>query len=187
MSIEPLLFQTGYITIKDLDRDIYTLGYPNQEVKTAFLEMLFDRYSMIKNPKQRAGFLKIERHLETGDIEGFMEIIKSLFSSIQYTLNYKLNEAHFHTLFYLMVSASGLHSHSELLTSIGRIDLAVEFKDRVYIMEFKCGQSAKAALDQIKEKKYADRFLHTGRGICLVRINFSPDEKNIDDWQVEKL
>ncbi len=85
-----------------------------------------------------------------------------------------------------MVSASGVHCHSELLTSTGRIDLTVEFADRVYIMEFKCDQSSKEAMEQIKEKKYAERFLHTGRRIYLVGINFSTEKRNIEDWEVEE-
>ena len=187
LRIEPLLFQTGYITIKDLHRTIYTLGYPNQEVRVSFLEILFDKFSGIRDSKQRAGFLKIEEYLEEGDFNSFIEIIKSLFATIEYTIGYRLNEAHFHSLFYLMVSASGVYCHSELLTSTGRIDLAVSFKNRVYIMEFKCDQSSKKAMGQIRSKGYPERFIHTGKDIYLVGINFSTEKKNIEDWEIKKL
>ena len=183
LRINALLFQTGYITITglvDREENIYSLGYPNLEVKKSFLELLYCEYT---SAEDTVAFLKIKTSLKEGRIEEFIEIIRSLFAGITYDTGRRLTESYFHSLFYVMVSGAGVWTNSEVLTSEGRIDLAVEFKDRVYIMEFKCDQSSKEAIEQIKQKKYPEKYLHTGREISIVGINFSSDKKNIDDWQ----
>ncbi len=187
LRINALLFQTGYTTIKDvidIEQNVYELGYPNLEVKKSFLKMLFCEYT---GAQSTMPFVKISNALKEGSTDEFIEIIKSLFAGIAYEVGRRLTESYFHSLFYVMVSGAGVFTNSEVMTSQGRIDLVVEFNDRVYIMEFKCGQSSKEAIEQIKEKKYHGKYLHTGREINLIGINFSTDNKNIDDWQVEKV
>ena len=130
LSIQALLFQTGYATIKDVHGRLFTLGY---------------------------------------------------------TLKGEPNEACFHTLFYLMVSASGAHSQSEVLTSGGRIDLVVQFPDKIRIMEFKCNQSAETGLKQIHEKGYADPYKGLGKKRLLMGIGFDPKKRQVADWKLESL
>jgi len=121
------------------------------------------------------------------DFEAFFEAVQAIFASIPYTLNTQRDEAYFHTLFYLMVSASGADARSELLTSRGRIDLAVEFPDAVYILEFKCEQPPGVALRQIKEQGYAERYRGTGKRIWALGTAFDADARNLAAWQVEAL
>ncbi len=83
-----------------------------------------------------------------------------------------------------MVSASGVNAQSEVITSRGRIDLVVEFDDKIYIIEFKCGQSAKAGLKQIKEKGYAEIIQKTGKKLILMGINFDSEKKNAAEWEM---
>jgi len=185
LDIRALLFQTGYLTIKDYDFEFneYTLSYPNKEVKYSFLNNLFERYAGKENGK----YLEIRRALAKGDIERLIEIIKSIFASIPYIQGAKLNEANFHTLFYLMIGAGGYPAEMELLTCEGRIDLKVETKDKIYIMEFKCNQSAEKAIEQIKEKKYYEPFISSGKEIILLGINFSTETRNISDYNIETI
>ena len=84
-----------------------------------------------------------------------------------------------------MVSASGMNVKSEVLTSRGRIDLVVEFSGKIYIMEFKCGQSAKAGLRQIRKKGYAEKYKKSGKKLILMGINFSPEKRNVKEWEIE--
>jgi predicted DNA-binding ribbon-helix-helix protein len=145
---EALLFQTGYVTIKDTQGSLYTLGYPNQEVRQAFLRHLFyaevtDATEAADAPEAperavRSHMLRLAGYLQQEDFGAFFETMQSIFASIPYTINTQRDEAYFHTLFYLMVAASGTNADPELLTSRGRIDLAVEFTDKVFVMEFKC-------------------------------------------------
>jgi len=180
-----LLFQTGYLTIKDYDFETneYVLGYPNKEVKYSFLEILYKNY--VEGFKGENLYLKIGKYLKIGDIEGFIDVSKSIFSGISYSVGSRLNEANFHTIFYLMVNAGGTPGDMELLTSEGRIDMVVELKDKIYIMEFKCNQSAKEAVEQIKRKNYASKYLNKGKIIYLLGINFDTQKRNIEEWKYE--
>lgn len=81
-----------------------------------------------------------------------------------------------------MVSASGANAHSEVLTAEGRIDLAMIFEDKIYIIEFKCNQSAKAAIRQIQEKGYDRKFRQGGKRLILLGVNFSSEKRNVDEW-----
>ncbi len=185
LKIEALLFQTGYITIKDIDLPLYVFSYPNQEVRLSFTCMLFESISGLSS-QDRTKVIHIVRSLRDGNLDGFITGMKAIYSEISYALHPRseqLKENYFHTIFYLVLSMSGVDIKSEVLTSRGRIDIVVEFRDRIYIMEFKCNQSSKEAIEQIKSNGYKDRYLHTGKEINLIGINFSTDKKNIDDWQ----
>ncbi len=186
LSLESLLFQTGYLTIKDYDYEmgIYVLSYPNKEVRYSFLEIL---YKEISGDTTENIYVKIGETLRRGDIDKCIEIIKSIFSSISYTLGSKLNEAQFHSLFYLMLNAGGAPADMELLTSRGRIDMVVEYKDRIYIIEFKCNQSSDKAISQIEDKGYAEKYLSKDKEIYLVGINFDIEKRNIGDWRVKRV
>lgn len=188
-SLEPeaLLFQTGYVTVKNVKGRIYTLGYPNYEVKTAFLEMLLHSAAEGISAPAVSKFVLLSEYLKKEDIEAFFETATAIFASVPYTLNTNRDEAYFHTLFYLMVSASGAEVGTEVLTCRGRIDLAAEFSDKVYIMEFKCGRSAKAALKQIREKGYAEKYRQSGKKIILMGIDFSTEKRIPAEWKTEYL
>jgi hypothetical protein len=178
---EALLFQTGYVTIKSVQTGYYTFDYPNREVKIAFLETLFHSYA--RNLSERSRFIRIAEHLLKEDLDAFIETVSAIFSSIPYELETKRDEAYFHTLFYLMVSASGVNARSQVMSCDGRIDLVMEFSDKVYIIEFKCNQSAEAAIKQIHDKEYADMFRQSGKKIVLVGINFDSAQRNVADWE----
>ena len=135
----------------------------------------------------RARFALLERQLDNEDFEAFFETIRSIFASLPYTLSAQRDEAWFHTLFYVMVSASGVNAQSELMTSRGRIDMVMEFANKVFIIEFKCNLSAQAAIKQIKKKGYAERYKHLGKEIFLLGIDCNTKEKNLKEWKVEKL
>ncbi|QTA80340.1 AAA ATPase-like domain-containing protein, nuclease domain-containing [Desulfonema limicola] len=178
---EALMFQTGYTTIQNVMDRLYEFGYPNQEVKTAFLENLFHSYTQgFRNSSQ---FVLLAGCLQKEDINSFIETMTAIYASIPYTLETKRDEAYFHTIFYLMVCASGVNAHSEVLTSKGRIDLLVEFSDKLYIIEFKCNQSADAAIKQIKDRGYDKKYMNTGKKIMLMGINFDTEKRNISEWK----
>ncbi len=86
-----------------------------------------------------------------------------------------------------MVSASGINARSEVLTSEGRIDLVMEFADKVFIIEFKCNQSSDEAITQIRDKNYAQGFMGDAKKIILMGIDFSTEKRNISEWKYEYL
>jgi len=180
---EALLFQTGYVTIKDVEGRLFTFTYPNQEVKTSFLEMLFHAYT--EGLRDSFLFLLLAGYLGQEDYKSFFETVRAIFGAIPYPLESKRDEAYFHTLFYLMVSASGVDARSEVMTCEGRIDLVVKFPDKIFLIEFKCGQSADAALKQIREKNYADPYRQSGKKIILMGIDFDTEKRNVKEWKNE--
>ena len=182
---EALLYQTGYTTISAVQGKIYSFNYPNQEVKTSFLESLL--HSFTGGTPQSHLFALLSQYLQKDEFEPFFETVTAIFASIPDILEIKRDEAYFHTIFYLMLSASGVDARSEVLTCKGRIDLAIHFHDKIYIVEFKCDQSAETALRQIREKKYADPFLQSGKEIILLGINFDSKKRNVAAWRIEKI
>ncbi len=185
----PLMFQSGYLTIKDYNAedDLYVLSYPNKEVRVSFTESILTRLYL--GPDGESKHKKIRSKLNRGEIEEVIEIIKSVYSEIPYTLmkKKKLDEADFHILFYLIVSASGVGIKSEILTSKGRIDALIETRERFYIIEFKCNQNSDKAIEQIKEKRYYEPYKNRGKEIVLIGINFSTKDRNISDYKIDFL
>ncbi len=183
LHLEPLLFQTGYITIQGVEDGLYNMGYPNQEVKRSFLGYLYRRFFQIKDRSLGAGYKKLYRFLAEKQVDLFMETAKSILAAIPYTQMANQNESFYHTLFYLMLSASGVYVHTEVLSNVGRIDITAEFSDKIYIIELKCNQDADLAICQILEKRYYEKYLQTGKQIFLMGINFDSEERNISDWK----
>ncbi|MCP4398265.1 MAG: ATP-binding protein [bacterium] len=181
---EALLFQTGYLTISDVQDRIYTLDYPNQEVKSAFTESLL--FSLAENVGEgiSSHVLRLAGYLQAEDFETFFETMTAIFASIPYDIEPKRDEAYFHTLFYLMMTASGADARSSVLTCKGRIDLAVFFPDKVYVIEFKCNQNADTAIQQIQDKGYAEKYRRSEEKIILIGINFSTEKKNLAEWKI---
>ncbi len=187
LKLEPLLFQTGYITIKNYEEELYQLSYPNQEVKTSFLSHLYEHMVTIRDSSLKAQYKKLHLYLRQEQIDLLIETANAILSAIPYEHIDDQDEHYYHTVFYLMLSASGVLVHTEVLSVQGRVDMEVHFSDKVYIVELKCNQSAEQAIAQIKAKKYFEKHLHSGRKIILLGINFDTSERCIKDWQVEIL
>jgi hypothetical protein len=184
LSPEALLFQTGYLTIADVQDSIYTLNYPNQEVKTAFTEALLLAIVGLE-PEASSHVLRLSRHLQNENLEAFFETLKAIFASIPYDIQTRRDEGYYHTICYLALSATGGAAQSSVLTSRGRIDMVMAFSDKVYVIEFKCGQSATAALQQIREKGYAEAYKQSCRKVILLGIKFSLENRNVEEWAAE--
>ncbi len=187
LQILPLMFQSGYLTIKDYDERtrLYTLSYPNREVKESFARSLFRE---ITGLYRETKYAKIGKALDDGDIEEAVELAKSIFAEIPYVLERKdrTGEEYYQTVFYLILTASGVGVRTEVLNYRGRIDMVVETRRRFYIIEFKCDQSSEAAIAQIKEKGYAEAYRGKGKEVWLVGINFGKEKRNVTEWKAEK-
>ncbi|MFP4198706.1 MAG: PD-(D/E)XK nuclease domain-containing protein, partial [Halanaerobium sp.] len=136
---------------------------------------------------------RMQLAFQDSNFEEFIEYLKSLFASIA-NLNIPAavseRESYYHTMFYLtaeLLADRELKIDSELLTARGRIDMVVESKDKVFIIEFKANQSAEKAVAQIKEKAYADKYKLQDKQIILIGINFSTEKKNISEHLIEKV
>jgi hypothetical protein len=193
-----LLFQTGYLTIKSQRRrkfePLYQLDYPNIEVKKAFFHNLLQAFAY-KTPSTVGGILiKMERGLEEGNPQLFIDQLRILLSDISYHLlpkkkknqgEFEAWEGYFHTIVYLITSFMGLYVKSEITSHKGRLDLLVETTNFLYLMEFKLDEPAQNAIKQIKDRQYAAAYLNSPKTIYLVGVGFSREERNVETWEAE--
>ena len=177
-----LMYQAGYLTIKDYDQrfNTYNLDYPNEEVKSGFLNSLSHLYA----PALAGGELSVYqfiRDIEKGDAKSFMERLTAFFAGNSYMIQSDL-ELYFQNVMSIMLKMMGLYVKTEYQTSNGRIDILFDTDKYVYIIELKRDQSADIALKQIEEKGYDKPFLASGKQIIKLGINFSSETKTIDGW-----
>ena len=187
----PVLYQSGYLTIKryDDDRDMYTLGFPNEEVRKGFAGSL---YSYIANAtgdnRSRSAFLNAYYDFrDDDDLPTFIESIKTFYASVPYHWEQdNRNEHYYHALLYTLFVAFGADVHAEEPSAKGRCDITLCMPKGIYVMELKYDDTADAALDQINHKGYADKYALDGRPVTKVGICFSSEERNITDWKAER-
>ncbi len=186
LRVESLLYQTGYVTIKHYDAQnlLYLLGYPNYEVEQAFLEYLMDSAGSIRRELSAGYIVSLIEALNAGDLDGFFENLQTFFADIDYDLHIK-HEKYYQTVFYLIFRMLGLRIQAEVKTNKGRADAVVVTDSRVYIFEFKLYDNAESALQQIKDKQYAQKYRQTGKSCVLVGVEFNAAERNIGRWLVE--
>lgn len=187
-----LLFQTGYLTIIQVERtqltgeNRYTLAYPNYEVAQAFQQHLLADYLQM-DLGQISGTLleQFRKSLQDQEVNGFVNLLRSLFARIPYQL-FLPQEAYYHSVVYLVLSLLGFQIHAEQPTHVGRMDAVLELPEAIYILEFKM-TTAQAALEQIRTRRYHDAFLGTGKRIYLLGLAFDSENRTIGDWAVETL
>lgn len=182
----PLLYQSGYLTIKSYDEEFRTfqLGFPNREVRDGFVKYLVPFYMPKKNDKTTFDISNFVREVRTGDAEGFMRRMEAFFASGDYALMGD-KELYFHNAMYVFFALLGLYVEEERHTTNGRMDILVQTKDYIYIFELKIDQSADAAMKQIEKKGYAKPFAADPRKLFKIGLNFSTEKRCIDDWRVE--
>ena len=183
----PLLYQTGYLTIVDYDQRarLYTLGFPNEEVKYGFLESLLPEYAPEASSGNGKDIFALRRRILAGDTEGMRDILTALFASIPYTTNDAPFEHYFQSVLYMVFTLLGQFVQCEVRSSRGRADCIVETDDFVYIFEFKVDKPAQEALQQIEDKGYAAPFASDSRQVFKIGVSFDSGQRNLAQWLVE--
>ena len=181
----PVLFQSGYLTIKGYDSEfgLYKLDYPNEEVRQGFVKFLMPYYVYCKSSEQKTVVRDFVLSLRRGDVDCFMQLMQSLLAGTPYELVREL-ENHYQNVMYIVTKLMGFYVQAEFRTSSGRIDLLIGTDSYIYIIELKFDGSAKDALEQIASKDYALPFVIDGRTIVRVGANVSRETRNIDEWLV---
>lgn len=195
MDVLKLLYQTGYLTLA-LDREFlhgpdnpYHLTFPNKEVREAYLQLLLKAWFPSGQDYIRSGILQA---LEEGDTDLLRQYLEGFYASIPYELfPAQDREKTYQMMMYILFTVIGETVRVEEHTNRGRIDVVLEGKKQLYVMECKLDRSAEEALEQIEEKDYARKYMiparAQGKDIVKIGVNFSSEKKNIDDWKVEKL
>lgn len=182
-----LLFQTGYLTIKDYDfrRGLYTLGIPNKEVEKGLFTELLAFNTVIDKYKVDERMWGIRDAFETGKPELALDLMKSFFAGVPANVTMNKSELYFENNLYMLLHLVGIDARTEFWTSDGRIDMVVEMSDFVYVMELKLDGTAKKALEQIEAKEYDMQWKHSNKRIFRIGINFSSHTRNIDSWIIK--
>lgn len=188
LQILPILFQTGYLTIKRKeDFGLYRLGYPNREVEASMLMYLIGEFSHDEPALTTPMVVHLYRAFRANDMPQVIKLIKSIFKNIPYHIFIREAEAYYHSLIYLVFFYLGQYTQSEVSTNDGRLDCVVYSATHIYILEFKLDESAAIALQQIKARAYHEKYTADRRPKVLLGINFSSAKKTVDDWIVETI
>ena len=181
-----LLYQTGYLTIKDYDTEFrkYKLDYPNKEVETGFIECLSRVYTPLMDNRMQFSVSNFVRDIKAGDAESLMNRFTAFFADSDYQIQGNL-EIYFQNTFAVMLKMMGFYVQTERHTSNGRIDVVFDTEGFVFIIEIKRDASASDALAQIKEKGYDKPYLASGKKIFTIGVNFSTEIKRIEEWIME--
>lgn len=183
-----LLYQAGYLTIKEYspDTQLYTLGFPNKEVSSGFFNNLL-AVTIGNDSGNRFSADKVLGCVQKGDADGMMQLFKYALSQYTYPqIDANATEKHFNLLMYTISMAIGLNVQSEINTTRGRIDMTIETRRFIYILEFKVNSTPKRAIAQIDDKGYTDKYTGDTRTIFKIGANFSKKTRTLTGWIIEK-
>ena len=181
----PLLYQSGYITIKDYNKmlDLYTLDIPNKEVRLGLMESLLPHYVDNKTPEATTMVAYLFYDIQNGDMDAALHRLQEFLSTIPYCDNTKF-EGHYQQVFYIIFSLLGYYVDVEVRTPRGRVDIVLRTKTTLYVMELKLDKSAGEAMEQIDLKNYPERFALCGLPIVKVAVSFDSERCTIGDWKI---
>ena len=183
----PLLYQSGYLTIKDYNPRFmtYRLGFPNGEVERGFTKFLYMYYTPIRQEQSMHYIVNFVHEIEAGQPEKFMARLDTMFADQNYQIAGDA-ELYFHNVIYVVFKMLGFYVDVERHTSDGRMDMLIQTKDYIYIFEFRMDRSADEALAQIEEKQYAKPFETDSRKLYKIGVNFSSITRRIDEWKMNE-
>ena len=186
-SLTPLLYQSGYLTIKDYEKkiDVYTLDFPNKEIEVGLFDSLLPGYLGSGIDEGRVVIADISSYINSGEMDEALQMLADFLETIPYCDNTHY-EGHWQQTLYIMFA---LLTNYDILveqhTAKGRIDITLETADTIYVMELKFNKSAEEALAQIETKHYADAFKMSGKMVVKIGLNFSmKEEVNSLEWKI---
>ena len=187
-SIVPLLYQSGYVTIKGYDEEtnLYELGIPNKEIRIGLFKSLLPNYLSQSSQKGKVAIAQMSVLIKNGDIDGALNLLQTFLATVPYCENTKY-EGHYQQMLYIIFALlTDYRILVEQRTAKGRTDITMETQDHIYIMELKFDKTADEALAQINANHYTDAFAMSDKKIVKVGIGFDvKDERNITEWRVE--
>ena len=187
-NITPLLYQSGYITIKDYNKilDLYTLDIPNKEVRLGLMESLLPNYVGNETPEATTMVAYLFYDIQNGDMDSALRRLQAFLSTVPYCDNTKY-EGHYQQLFYVIFSLLNYYVDIEVRTPRGRVDVVLRTKTTLYVMELKLDKTAGEALEQINLKNYPERFALCGLPVVKVAINFDSERCTIGEWKLQTI
>ena len=185
-SITPLLYQSGYITIKDYDElaDLYYLDLPNKEVRIGLMESLLEGYVGHERDEAVTTVAFLSRAIIQDKMDEALRLLQTFLSTVPYCGNTDY-EGHYQQMLYVIFSLTGKFVDVEIRTPRGRVDLVIRTATKLYLLELKLDKSADEAMHQIDLKNYPERFALCGLPIVKVGISFDREKKTLGEWRIE--
>lgn len=181
-----LLYQSGYLTIKDYEDDSYVLGFPNKEVESGFYNLLLQ----IQYPKghgQGYSGTNVRIAAQQGKAQRLVELLDMALIDYNYAQHKDIDgEAVLNSVLYGLVRAIDLNVKAEYHIANGRIDMVIKTRRYIYLFEFKVNKTAAAGMKQINDKAYADKYRYDNRKLFKIAINYNTTKRNIDDYLIEE-
>lgn len=186
-SITPLLYQSGYLTIKDYNEyaDLYTLDIPNSEIRTGLMESLLPNYLHRHSDEGITTVALMYDAIRQERMEEAMQLLKTFLLTVPACDNTNY-EGHYQQMMYVIFSLFGQYVDVEVRTATGRVDMVMATAAKLYLIELKINKSAETAINQIKLKDYPARFALQKLPVVKVGINFSTADRTITDWIIEE-
>ena len=183
-SITPLLYQSGYLTIKNYNphSGLYSLGIPNNEVRIGLMNSLLPVYAT-KRIKWKSLLSTMRDFITENDMDGALRFLQTFLDTVPYCDNAN-SEGHYQQMLYIIFSLMGHYLDVEVHTAKGRVDLVLHAPQALYIIEIKLNKSAEEAMEQIELKQYDKRFALLNLPVVKVGVNFSTEARNITDWTI---
>jgi hypothetical protein len=184
-----LLYQSGYITIKDYNRvtDSYVLGIPNKEVRVGLMDNMLPVLTEKGATENSTLILKMYAAFVKKDMDAFFEILQAYFAGIPYLEaceELRRKECFYETIIYVVFSMMNRYVQTQVKTARGRVDVVMHTSDSVYVMELKLDGSVEEALKQIDDRQYLLPYSISNKQLIKIGINFSSQTRTIDDWKV---
>ena len=185
-SIIPLLYQSGYFTIKDYNEisELYVLDIPNTEIRIGLMESLLPNYVQVDTYKGNTTVAEMYMALREDDLDGMLRLLQAYLLTIPQCDNTNY-EGHYQQLLYVIFSLLGRYVDVEVRTATGRVDMVLRTAQKLYLFELKLNRSAEAAMRQINLKDYPSRFALSGLPVVKTGINFDTQTHTLADWQIE--
>ena len=181
-----MLWQTGYLTIKDIrndDETEYRLDFPDKEVQETFNRRLIEFYAGKEKSRDAWSLVRQFRTaIRKDDLDGFMTLFQSFLASISYQIQIP-EEKYYQSISFVVFKLLGASIEAESCTNEGRIDAYIRTANAVYIFEFKLNKSAKKAVGQIADRHYYEKFQSCGLPIRMIGVNFNSAKGRIDGWK----
>ena len=188
--ITTLLYQTGYLTIAGCENiggsRLYSLDFPNREVRESFLRRLVPAYTGLEEAYAESAHFTAAKALYAHDVPKFLKALKSFFFNIPYDMTDRQNEQMWQTIVYAVLRSLGVNVNGEVKTHDGRIDMIADVPGEIYIIEFKLDRPAAEAMEQIKSKEYAGKYALSKKRITLIGLSFSSEKRTIVEELVEE-
>lgn len=184
-TITPLLYQSGYITIKgyDPETDLYRLDIPNKEIRVGLYRSLLPNYIGMNTVKGTTTIAKMSALIRRGDMDGALKMLQAYLATVPYCSNAD-SEGHYQQMMYVIFSILDNYVDVEVRTPHGRVDMVLRTATHIYLFELKLNRDVATAMRQIDLKEYPQRFMLSGLPVVNVGINFDVERHNITDWEV---